>query len=381
MVRKRFPLHCEKIEVRGDGTATLGCRGHDGEPIMHCRDAPDYRDGALPLPENFCLYALETHVPHMNDPFKQPYIETCHNLDETLADPYKAGSTDNLRLRFEGMERNLAEMIASPELSTGDNGRYLYHIDARVLHAFLPAYWHRAEYGLEAEIPSEVIDDILHKVADILSDFSNLYEGVAKQVALRRTEVEILALLLRTRKKDYFPYPTRFREDASETREYNHDAYIVYKGRKIVIQITSSDYKLRNGRKKSEGYDPETIIAIHQHLVNLDYQEGQTIITKFDQPPIIIEHEHDVQDDYEHFAEPPQYVAWGVVPHGEEELELDLTNEYVQEIGGKRRDGLVDALIKEARREWLELSERNALNGASHYLMALISEKQHKIDS
>jgi len=88
-----------------------------------------------------------------------------------------------------------------------------------------------------------------------------------------------------------------------------------------------------------------------------------------------------VQDDYEHFAEPPQYVAWGVVPHGEEELELDLTNEYVQEIGGKRRDGLVDALIKEARREWLELSERNALNGASHYLMALISEKQHKIDS
>lgn len=381
MTRRRFPPQCEKMEVKSDGTAILGCRGHDGEPITHCRQATGYRDYALPPSEQLCLYTVEEHEPHMNDPFKEPYVTVCHNLDETMADPFAAGSSENLRMRFDAMERDLQKMINDPRLTEGDNGRYLYHIDARMLHAFLPAFWHRAEYGLSAPIPAEIKEESSRRIADILNDFSSLYDGVAKQVALRRTEVEILALLLRTGQDDYFPYPTVFREDASETISYNHDAYVIYKGRKIVIQVKNADYRLPNGRKKSEGYDPEMIVAIHQYLVNLDFVEGETIVTRFDENPIKIQHEHDVQgDDYEHFGENPRYVAWGATPRDEDNEDFNLNNEYIQEIGGARRDGLVDALIKEAQGERIEPHERNALNGASHYLMALIREKQQKID-
>lgn len=367
------------MEIRKDGIALLGCRGHDGEPLIHCSKAGNYRDSALPLSEQMCRFAIDEHSPHMNDTYKQPYVDVCHELDETLADPHKAGSAENLRLRFDAMERELEEMISNPDLAKGDNGRYLYHIDARTIYAFLPAFWHRAEYGNDEEMPQAIVDDTYQRIVDILDDFSGIYDGVANQVALRRTEIEILALLLRTKS---FPYPTLFREDASETRAYNHDAYVLYNGKKIAIQITNADYRLPNGKQKSESYDPEMIIAIHQRLVNLDYVEKETIVTTFDQLPKPIEHKHDISDKYEHLEEMPRYVAWGATSdvriHDEA---IDLKAEYVQEIGGKRRTGLVQALVKEARGQKVEPEQRNALNGASHYLLALIREKQYKIDS
>lgn len=376
MVRNRPPGICEKIEVHSDGTATLGCRGSEGQPIKQCSEASDYRNSSLPLSEQLCQWSLRNHIPHMNDEFKQPYISVCHNLDETLADPFKAGSKENLQLRFDAMERELDIMVNNPELPRGDNGRYLYHIDARILHAYLPAFWYRAEHGVESEIPGEIITDAYRRIIGVLDDFTSLYENVATQVALRRTEVEILALLLRTGKSEFFPFPTLFREDASETRHFNHDAYVINGGRKTTIQIANADYKLANGKLKSQAYSMGTVVAIHQQVVNLDYRDGETVITKVTDQPHIIEHEHDVvDDDYAHFDEQPRFVAWGATESPGDEP-ADFSGEYVQQIGGKRRDGLVQALVKEAKGQKLLPQDRNLLNGASHYLIAAIREKQ-----
>ena len=342
---------------------------------MDCGSAPDYRDSALPLSEQLCQRALEAHDPHMNDHFKQPYVAVCYNLDETLSDQFKAGSTENLQLRFGAMERELDAMIHNPELSQGDNGRYLYHIDARILHAYLPAFWYRAEHGHQIEIPAEIIKEAYQKVAGILEDFSSLYENVATQVALRRTEVEILALLLRKNDPDFFPFPTLFREDASETRPYNHDAYLISGNGKTPIQITNTDYRMSNGKRKSEAYSPSTVVAIHQQVVNLDYQGSETVVTRFNPTPRMIDHEHDIAEPYADFDEQPRYVAWGVVDSDDHDDSF-VADDYIQEFQGKRRDGLVKALVKEAKGQRLSIEERNQLNGASHYLEAVIREKQ-----
>ena len=380
MPGRRIAGRCEKIEVHGDGTAILGCRGVDGQPITQCGEAPDYRNSSLPLSEQLCLRALAAHEPHMNDSFKQPYVSVCHNLDETLADPFKAGSEENLRLRFEAMERELEDMIDNPELSRGDNGRYLYHIDARIVHAYLPAFWYRAEHGHTAIMPAEVIDDTYEKIAGILDDFSSLYENVATQVALRRTEVEILALLLRTKNPQYFPFPTLFREDASETRHYNHDAYVIDGNHKTTIQITNTDYKLPNGKKKSDAYSPATVVAIHQQVVNLDYKDGETIVTRVTAQPQVIQHEHDVVQAYEEFDEQPRFVAWGAAGSmATVDNQDEFAGEYIQQLGGKKRDGLVRAIVKEAKGQRVQPEERNLLNGASHYLVAVVREKQLQV--
>ncbi|HEY0965087.1 MAG TPA: hypothetical protein VGE13_01260 [Candidatus Saccharimonadales bacterium] len=378
-MQKRIGGQCEKIEVHSDGTATLGCRSADGQPITRCGEAPDYRDSAMPFSEQLCLRRIAAHEPHMNDAYKQPYISVCHHLDETMADPFKAGSCENLRLRFEVMERDLQAMINDPELEKGDNGRYLYHIDARMVHAYLPAFWYRAEHGLESDMPTEIIHDTYQKLAAILEDFSSLYENVAMQVALRRTEVEILALLLRTKSPDFFPFPTLFREDASETRENNHDAYLVSDKRKTTIQITNTDYRMRNGKRKSQSYDPATVIAIHQQVVNLDYKDGETVVTRVADNPRLIAHEHDVVDVYEEFDEQPRYVAWGAIDAvNASDTDDDFSGEYIQHFGGNRRDGLVRAIVKEASGHRVSPEERNLLNGASHYLMAIIREKEQQ---
>lgn len=314
----------------------------------------------------------------MNDAFKQPYVSVCHNLDETLSDPYKAGSEENLRLRFEVMERDLEEMINDPELTRGDNGRYLYHIDARIIHAYLPAFWYRAEHGYDADMPVSIIADTYQKIASVLEDFSTLYDNVATQVALRRTEVEILALLLRTRSTQHFPFPTLFREDASETRHHNHDAYVIDGNHKTTIQITNTDYKLPNGKKKSDAYSPATVVAIHQQVVNLDYRDGETVVTRVAEQPQMIQHEHDVVEAYEEFDEQPRFVAWGAVNDTFEDTLEGFAGEYIQQYGGKKRDGLVRALVKEAKGQRVMPAERNLLNGASHYLVAVIREKQQQ---
>lgn len=379
---RNWSTRCEKLLISSDGSAVLGCRNPDGEPIVRCEDAGEYRDGTLPLGEFLCARMVASHEPHMRDPYKQTYVEACRNIDEVLSDELKTGSTKNLEQRFRMIDRDLERMIKDPELGAGDKGRYLYHIDARTLRAFLPAFFLRARDGIDAEIPEEVITAVYAGIIDILDDYSTLYDGVATQVALRRTETEILALLLRGKKAEYFPYPAVFREEASAVHERNHDSYIISNGKKIRLQVTNTDYRLpKTGKRKSESYD-NSVIAIHQYIVNLDQRNGTTVITPVRKRPKQIQHMHDIADDpYYPYGEydptEQQFVAWGAMqPRTEDTAVDDFEFDYIQELAGAQRHGVVGALIAESRGEKLDLDEVNLLNGASHYLYALIREKR-----
>lgn len=348
------------------------CLGIEGEPILRCNDAPGYQDYALPLSENACMKTIAEHEPYMNDPYKEAYVRISHQLDQTLSDPYLASSPGNLDVRFNAIERDLRELIQSPELSAGDNGRYLYHIDARMLEAYLGAFYHRTLHGIEAPMPREIIENTHQAMAEILADFDGLYRNTAAPVAFKRTEIEIPIFLLRTKDPNWFTYPTLFREDASHTREYNHDSYNIHLGGKTPIQIKHTDYRRKNGKRASQGYVEGTLVAIHQDVVNLDFRDGETHVT-------VVEPKERYMDEddaypYSAYDEEPRFIAWGA--RHDVVVEEEYPTEYIQKIGGYRRDGLVDALVREAHGEKLSIDELNMLNGASHYLMAAIREKR-----
>jgi hypothetical protein len=346
------------------------CFDGDGAAISDCRDAPPYKDYAWPLSENLCSKSLADHIPEMSDPYKETYVQVCHQLDETLADPYL--STENLDLRFSSFAGQLDDMITSSDFKLGDNGRYLYHIDARMLQAYLPAFYYRAQYGSNEPLPREIIDNVYRSLVDILADFDSLYRDIAVQVALRRTEVEIPVLLLRSKRADSFMWLALFREDASATRAYNHDGYgVVSAEDKIPVQIKTTDYRRRGSDPASSQYHDDTALAIHQHVVNLDFIDGETHVTVVEptQPTI----DEEVEDAYGDYEEMPRFVAWGA---SKEDADPEVRGfEYIQEIGGYRRDGLIDAIVREARGDKLTIEELNLLNGATHYLVATMREK------
>ncbi len=358
--RKR---HCEKPG---------SCLGKEGELIDRCNEAPEYKDYALPLSENACIRVISDDKPMMRDRFKERYISVSHKIDQTLADPYILRSSDNLDVRFGSFERELNEMIESPELFTGDNGRYIFHIEARVLEAYLGAFRYRAENGVNASIPKELIEMTQFSLANILDDFDGLYENIVDQVALKRTEVEIPVLLLRTRNPEYFTWPTLFREDASDTRFFNHDGYQVHENTKIRNQVKNTDYRTCGKKKNENDYDAATMMVIHQDVVNLDFRDGETHVTVV--KPVETTDSEEYHEPYLTYEESPRFIAWGAAPKSED---LDETpGEYIQKIGGYKRDGLIDALVREARGAKLSIEELNMLNGASHYLMASIREKK-----
>lgn len=361
------PIKFKRIPCKKEGL----CLDGEGNSVRDCRDAPVYEDYALPLSENLCQGAIAEHEPRMNDPYKETYVQACHQLDETLADPFLTNEKGHIDLRFRSLATQLERMISSPDLFEGDNGRYLYQIDARVLEAYLAAFHFRAINGAEMPMSSEIIAATHMRMAKILADFDDgLYKNIATQVALRRTEIEIPTLLLRTKRPDCFVYPALFREDAGTTQSLNHDSYGIAHKAKTPIQVKTSDY-----RSKARGmYHDETIVAIHQHVVNLDHVDGETIVT------VVSPKEQDevepFTDPYVEFDDPIRYVAWGAEKVNDQGD--DFTGEYIQKIGGFRRDGLVDAIVKEAAGEKLTIEEMNMLNGASHYLMAALREKQQK---
>lgn len=349
------------------------CLGKEGEPIMRCNDAPAYLDYALPLSENACIKTISEHDPTMHDPYKKKYVQISHKLDQTLADPWLSQSTENLDMRFTSFERELSELIESPELTTGDKGRYLYHIEARVLESYLDAYHFRALHGVDAVVPREIIETTHRSMVGILDDFDGLYKDIVSQVALKRTEVEIPVFLLRTRDSNYFTWPTLFREDASWTRSFNHDSYQLADGSKTPNQVKNSDYRVNGTGKMRDAYDDGTVLVIHQNVVNLDFRDGETHVTVVEpRTPPTSEEEEEPYGTYDEF---PRFIAWGA-GLGREEAD-EIPSEYIQKIGGYRRDGLVDALVREANGEKLTIEELNMLNGASHYLMASIREKRN----
>lgn len=357
--------HCEKPG---------SCLGKEGDSIARCNDAPVYKDYAYPLSENACLRSISDEKPYMKDLYKERYAGISHKLDQTLADPYIGSSPENVETRFTSFQRELDLIIDSPELSTGDKGRYLYHIEARVLEAYLAAFHHRVTEGIDTPVPRDIIEATHHSLVDILDDFDGLYKNIQSAVALKRTEVEIPVLLLRSRDPEFFTWPTLFREDASRSQPYNHDSYQLFKGLKIPNQVKNTDYRERKGTP-SKNYDNGTVLVIHQDVVNLDFRDGETHVTVIE-PREIKTSEVD-EEPYASYDEAPRFIAWGAGPNRPPEEEF--ATEYIQKIGGYKRDGLVDALVREARGEKLSIEELNMLNGATHYLMASIREKQLEV--
>jgi len=348
------------------------CLGKEGESISRCNDAPTYLDYALPISENTCLKAMSEHEPFMHDPYKEKYVAISHKIDQTLADPFVAQSPNNLDMRFVSFERELSELIESSELTTGDKGRYLYHIEARVLEAYLAAFHFRATEGITAPVPREIIEATQHSLVDLLDDFDGLYKDIVTQVALKRTEVEIPVLLLRARDPTFFTWPTLFREDASQTRAFNHDSYQLPDGVKIPNQVKNTDYRVTGKNKEAGLYDDGTVLVIHQNVVNLDFRDGETHVTVVEPRDVV--HIEDEEEPYLHYDETPRFVAWGAGPN--RPADEEVATEYIQKIGGYKRDGLVDALVREARGMKLSIEELYMLNGATHYLMASIRENQ-----
>lgn len=354
------------------------CLNGEGEPIALCNDAPMLNDYGAPLAESLCSFRAEGHNPEMSDPYKQLYTKVCSELDQTLANPYL--TDERIEERFSAFQRELDTMIESPELHKGDNGRYLFHIDARILRAALPGFYFRKKFSPSEPIPQEIIATSHREYADILDDFDGMYRDVAWSVAFRRTEVEIGMFLTRV---NLFPYPAVFREDSSETTGLNHDWYLIDENKeKITIQVKNTNYrdrKSKNGAAISERYVDSTLVVIHQQVVNLDQRDGEIIET------VVEPRETSGVDDYEEpYADfdpdnPKRYIVWGAIDKVVEESPEDAEEyRFVQKIKGHHRDGLVDALVKEARGEYITTSDMNLVRAGSHYLVAAIREKTHQ---
>src|SRR5690606_12957826 len=138
------------------------------------------------------------------------------------------------------------------------------------------------------------------------------------------------------------------------------------------LQVKSTDYVTRSGRGKWKDYDSSIAIAIHQTVVNLDYHDEETFVTRAVHRPRWVDHEHDIYNQDDPTEETMRYVAWGAKPNAEEP---EFSCKYVQHIGGDKRDGLTASILKEARGEQLSIDEMNLLNGATHYLTALVRER------
>lgn len=354
------------------------CLNGEGEPITFCNDAPLLNNYGAPRAENLCSFRAEGHNPEMADPYKQRYTKVCSELDQTLANPYL--TDERIEERFSAFNRELEDMIESPELHCGDNGRYLFHIDARILRAALPGFYYRKKYSAADTIPNEIIANSHREYADILDDFDGMYRDVAWSVAFRRTEVEVGMFLTRV---NLFPFPAVFREDSSLTTSLNHDWYLLDEaGEKINIQVKNTNYrdrKSKSGAFISERYVDSTLVVIHQQVVNLDQRNGEIIETVVE-PRTAIDQE-DYEDPYEEFDpdNPKRYIVWGAIDKVMEETFEDAEEyRFVQKIKGHHRDGLVDALVKEARGEYITTSDMNLLRAGSHYLVAAIREKSQK---
>ncbi len=361
------------------------CINKAGEAMQNCRDgSTDYRDAALPLSEQLCVRTVYEHEPQTRDPYNKIYLDVCYQIDELLGDPI-AHKPDALDARFRYFETRLNTLIDSNQLAEGNNGRYLYHINARVLQAFLGPLRFRAEHRVIDEVPRPLLEATRSSLGDLLRDFSKegVYHDIAQQVALKRTEVEIPLLLLRTNDPQYLIWPALFREEASVDAVYNHDFYHIFRAlngepKKVPVQIKTNDY---TGRRKRSEYSKDTMMVIHQQIVNMDMHDQERIVTRVEEPGVTFDDEF-IDDRYDKFdTERQQAVVWGAGPILQPNNQDDqFEAEFVQFIGGNRRDGLMEAILGELSGRRLSVDERNILNGATHFLTATLRENKQKLE-
>lgn len=343
-----------------------------------CNEAIPYNNSANVLAEFLCPRLIQRSsdlsVPHPESEGSYPrrYFAICAKITESLANPYI--DRGPLKARFSSFQRELDDMIKRPQFH--DNGDFIFHIDARMIDAGLPAFYHRAEYGHDEPVPHRLIQDNLHRNALILQDFDGLYKNRAHQVGNKRTEIEILALTNYIALSDsrFFAYPALFHEDSSRTRAHNHDLNIPCYDEKVSIQVKTADYfdrDERDGRLISRRYadNPHTLVVIHNDIVNLE-------------PPkrsIFRRNKQDSDDDPYAHHDPDnngRYINWGAF---QTEISGDLTDEardaYQRMTPNDRKALLTRTLIKVGQGKRLNRLESEFLNDRALHLKKAIKQK------
>lgn len=386
--RNRIPPRERAIKCEKSGS----CLDNFGVPLSHCTNAPSYFDYAFPASENICSRSAESVVITNVDPYKRTYVEASRNIDATIANIHL--SPRKISERFKSIESALEEIVYfTPRyddkgdierLITKDGrdllakGRLSYHVSARMLHASLGLYAHRA-LNRDQPFGENIMRATDIEYAKILSDFDEdgIYALHPEIVAHKRTEVSLAKILSRTMRSENFFLPALYREEASRTEIANHDGVIFSsQNTKIAVEVKNSDYPHRKTRRPiSDIYTHlDTVLFIHQDVVELDYREG-VLIEQHVAPSSPTVHTDDVPFPHEQYDPDAnrRYIRWGASGPklDEEELESFV---FTQQIAGNRGNELMRALIAEAFGQRLTLDQMNILNGASHYLISVIRQ-------
>lgn len=368
-----------------------------GNFISSCSDAPNYNDYALPPSELICSRVVENAEITHPDPYKKEYMVASRMIDSAIA--HTNLSLSLVRRRFELAQQGLDSIMHVQSVSKdkngvitelftthGDNileqGRLSYHIAARMLDASMGCFIHRALYK-DTPLPAEVMEETHRGYMAILRDFDTggLYADHLSLVAHRLTEVISLGVLSRSQRADGFPQPALHREEASRTAVYNRDGGIfTHAPAKLVtpISIKNSDYRHRgSGQRMSEIQDSnEVALIIFQDMVSFT-RFGSEPILHHVVPETPTNHIDDQPFPYEEFdpdfSDRKHYIRWSA--GGNHHMDLDDEPfTYVQDLSGSDENSLMKALLAEAAGDDLTRHQLNLLNGASHYLNAIVRQ-------
>ncbi|MBC7746725.1 hypothetical protein H7Y40_01955 [Pedobacter sp.] len=351
-----------------------------GEPIWQCSDAPPYEDYAVPPSKDICIRRAESAIIHMADPYKRQYLEQSRALDIAVADTRL--TLPQLNERFRSIEEHLDRLVDADEVDIETGMRLEYHINARLLKASLGVYFHQA-VNPEEPMEESLMITTHQEYIEVLSDFydgpyANLSPELAAEIAYKRTEIEVITLLSRKYDSSDFPVIALAREENSMTRANNHDSatYDPIQG-KTPIQVKTSSSYIRSKKRGGDAYSPSVVMAIHNDIVELGREEGGPIlhVVQFSRH----EEETPFTIPYEEY-DPEIGIRWYAESQQAQSQEIEEEPfEFIQEIGGHKKDSLIAAIVNESRGEHLTLEERNRLNGATHYLSAALNAaRRHK---
>lgn len=367
--RAERPVKCEKFGQ---------CLTPHGEQARHCNEAVPYEDSAKVLAEFLCprmiINSGDFAVRDRESPESYPhrYFAVCAKITETLAN-YDLSARD-INGRFHSFQNELDDMIRRPRFE--NNGGYIYHIDARMVEASLPAFHQRALYEHTGLLSQEVIRDNLYKNALILQDFDGLYKDKVSQVGNKRTEIEAQSLTnyLALSDQRYFAYAALFHEDSSRTRAHNHDLNIPWGDTKISMQVKTADYfdrETRDGRRISQRYadNENTLVVIHDDLVNLPPTKRSRFFRHNETPD---EQQYDAHDP----DNSSRYIRWGAF---QTEVGGELSNEakaaYYRLSASERKALMTRSLIKVGLGQRLNWLEHEFLNDRALHLKKAIRAK------
>ena len=370
--RSERPIVCDKPNGL--------CLSNTGEALWRCDRAPDYANYAVPASEDICIRSAEMAEIHMADPYKRAYLEQSRALDIAVADTRL--TIPQLNHRFSSIEEHLNKLIEAKEINIESGSRLEYHINARLLRASLGIYFHRA-MGSGETLDASLMAATHKEYVEILSDFydgpyANLSPELTAQIAFKRTEIEVMALLSRKLDPLDFPVAALAREENSNTRSNNHDSatYDPDFGKTPIQVRTSSGYKISN--KRGGDYSPSVVMAIHSDIVELGRPTRGPKLR-------VVQYSHRQDEEpfeipYEEYDPEVSRVRWyAASEYARSEEKEEAPFEIIQEIGGHKKDSLIAAIVNEARGEHLSLEDRNRLNGATHYLTAALNAaRRHK---